>query len=131
MKETMYGQELEALKHVTRAEIEEAVAKGEAKRRREKMTLEHTPLKASGIDVAVAYRRAYELRDKRGILVAYAQSPDDAKSIVRAVNNHAKLLAALEAFEHFPCQGDDCTTYPAGLCPGCHARAAIEEAKKS
>ena len=29
MKETMYGQELEAFKHATRAEIEAAVAKGE------------------------------------------------------------------------------------------------------
>ncbi len=39
MKETMYGQELEAFKHVTRAEIEAAVAKGEevaiANRRRQ------------------------------------------------------------------------------------------------
>ncbi len=51
-----------------------------------------------------------------------------AETDLRAVN--AKLLSALEPFEHYPCQGVDCTTYPAGLCPGCHARAAIEEARK-
>ena len=48
---------------------------------------------------------------------------------LRQVN--ADLLAALETFRHFPCEGtESCTTYPAGLCPGCHARDAIAKAER-
>ena len=42
------------------------------------------------------------------------------------------LLAAMESFELYPCVGESCRTeYPAGLCPGCHARAAIAQAKET
>lgn len=94
--------------------------------------MEHTPLKASEIDVAVAYHRAYELRDKRGILVAYAQSPDDAKSIVRAVNNHAKLLAALKKLTDWVARAERCDVpWPSALQEAnALALATIEAAKK-
>ncbi len=70
------------------------------------------------------------VRNQMMVARIFGLSDSEAAFLLRAVNSHADLLTALEAFEHFPCEGtESCTNYPAGLCPGCHARAAIKKAK--
>ena len=54
------------------------------------------------------------------------------KANARLIAAAPDLLAAMESFELYPCVGESCRTeYPAGLCPGCHARAAIAQAKET